>query len=187
MGNTSDLYRGGVMKYEGENCLIVDVEFRKPGKGGAFYKVKLKNLATGKQKEHTFNSGASVEMVRIERKPYQYLYFDGSNYIFMNVDTYEQIPVSDEMLGEQIKFMKENEQVQVSFEGDTPLSVEIPLHVNLRVESTEPGLKGDTATNATKPAKLETGAEVQVPLFIVENDLIRIDTQSGAYLERIKE
>lgn len=187
MGDTGDLYKGGYMRYEGDICYIVDVEFRKPGKGGAFYKVKLRNIDTGKQKEHTFNSGASLEMVRIEKRPYQYLYQDGEMYIFMNNDTYEQIPIHKDMVGDQSLYLKENDNAELAFEDDKVLSVEVAQHVNLEVVHTEPGIKGDTATNATKPAKLETGAEVQVPLFINEGDKIRVDTTTNSYIERVKD
>ena len=185
MGDTTDLYKGGYMRYDGSICQITDLEFRKPGKGGAFYKVKLRDIDTGKQKEHTYNSGASVEMVRIERRPYQFLYVEGENYVFMNNETYEQIPIHKDMLADQIKYMSENEICQLAFDGDTVLSVEIPQHVNLKVTQTEPGFKGDTASNTTKPATVETGAEVQVPLFVNEGDVIRIDTTTDSYIERV--
>lgn len=187
MGSTSDLRTGAVIKYEGENCLVLDSEFRKPGKGGAFFKVKMRNLKTGKLKEHTYNSGESIDFVRIEKHDYQYLYKEDNNYIFMNMENYEQIPVSAEMVGDQADFMKENQDVMLSFEGTVCLSVEVPQHVNLRVVQTEPGLRGDTATNVTKPAVLETGATINVPIFVNEEDLIRVDTQKRSYIERVKE
>jgi elongation factor P len=185
MGDTTDLYKGGYMRYDGNICQITDLEFRKPGKGGAFYKVKLRDIDSGKQKEHTYNSGASVEMVRIERRPYQFLFVEGENYVFMNNETYEQIPIHKDMLADQIKYMSENEICQLAFDGDTVLSVEIPQHVNLEVTQTEPGFKGDTASNTTKPATVATGAEIQVPLFVNEGDVIRIDTTTDSYIERV--
>jgi len=185
MANTSDLKNGAVIKYNGENCYLVDVEFRKPGKGGAFFQVKMRNLRTGKIAEHRYNSGEKIELVRIEKRPFQYLYQDGDNFIFMHTETYEQIPFPGDQIGEDFKFVKENENVQISFEGDMPLSVEVPLHVNLLITFTEPGLKGDTATNALKPATVETGAQVMVPLFINEGDMIRIDTAQGSYIQRV--
>lgn len=187
MGITSDLKVGAVIKYNGENVYIYDCEFRKPGKGGAFYKVKFRNIRSGKIGEHTYNSGESVEFVRIENHSYQYLYKDGSNFVLMNNENYDQITVPDEMVGSKQKFLKENSDVFVGFEGETPLYVQVPKHINLRVTYTEPGLKGDTATNASKPATLETGAEIRVPLFVNENDLIRVDTEQESYIERVKE
>lgn len=187
MANTSDLRSGAVIKYNGENCQITDVEFRKPGKGGAFFQVKMRNLRTGNSAEHKYNSGESIELVRIESRPFQYLYKDGNLLYFMDESNYEQIPVEEAAIGEEFRFVKENERVNLSFEGDQVLSVEVPPHVNLRVEYTEPGFKGDTATNVKKPATLETGAEVNVPIFINEGDMIRIDTKTGDYIERVKE
>lgn len=187
MADTTDLYKGGYMRYEGNICLITDVEFRKPGKGGAFYKVKLRDIDSGKQKEHTYNSGSSIEMVRIEKRPYQFLYIDGENYVFMNNETYEQIPLHKNMLGDQIKYLKENTICQLAFEGETVLSAEIPQHVNLLVTITEPGFKGDSTGNTLKPATLETGAEIQVPLFVNQDDIIRVDTTTDSYIERVKE
>jgi len=186
MGSTSDLKNGGVIKYNNENYVLTNVEFRKPGKGGAFFQVKMRNLLTGKVAEHKYRSGESVQTVRIEKRPYQYLYKDGSMFVFMNNENYDQIHVASEMVGEQYKYMKENDDASLLFEGDTVLAVEIPQHVNLIITETEPGVRGDTATNVTKPAKLETGASVNVPLFINEGDKIRIDTQTGSYIERVK-
>ena len=185
MGDTTDLYKGGYMRYDGNICLITDVEFRKPGKGGAFYKVKLRDIDSGKQKEHTYNSGSSIEMVRIERRPYQFLYIDGDDYVFMNNETYDQIPLNKSMLGDQTKYLKESAMCQLAFEGDKVLSVEIPQHVNLEVTFTEPGFKGDSTSNTLKPATLETGAEILVPLFVNQGDKIRVDTTSDSYIERV--
>lgn len=185
MGDTTDLYKGGYMRYDGNICLITDVEFRKPGKGGAFYKVKLRDIDSGKQKEHTYNSGSSIEMVRIERRPYQFLYIDGDDYVFMNNETYDQIPLNKSMLGDQTKYLKESAMCQLAFEGDKVLSVEIPQHVNLEVTFTEPGFKGDSTSNTLKPATLETGAEILVPLFVNQGDMIRVDTTSDSYIERV--
>jgi len=187
MGSTSDLRKGAIIKYNGENCFILDVEFRKPGKGGAFFQVKMRNIRTGSSNEHRYNSGESIDFVRVERKDYQFLYKDGNNLVFMNNETYDQVYVSDTMVGDEFRFIKENENVMLLFEGDIVLDVNVPQHVNLRVTYTEPGFKGDTATNVKKAATVETGAEVQVPIFINEGDLIRIDTGTAAYIERVKE
>lgn len=186
VADTTDLYKGGYMRYEGNICLITDVEFRKPGKGGAFYKVKMRDIDSGKQKEHTYNSGSSIEMVRIEKRPYQFLYIEGDNYVFMSNETYEQIPLDKKMLGDQIKYLKESEICQLAFEGDTVLSAEIPQHINLEVTMTEPGFKGDSTSNTLKPATLETGAEIQVPLFVNQGDMIKVDTSTDSYMERVK-
>ncbi len=187
MGKTQDLKNGAVIKFNGENCLVLENEHIKPGKGPAYIQVKLRNMNTGKLYENRFNSGASIEFVRIERLTFQYLYNDGQSLIFMNNENYEQIPIDPELITEGKDFLKENEEVQIAFEGDVPLSVEIPQHVNLVITQTEPGFKGDTATNVMKPAIVETGATVPVPLFINEGDKIRIDTRTGSYIERIKD
>lgn len=187
MAKTQDLRNGSIIKYNGENCIIVDNEHIKPGKGPAYIQVKMRNLRSGKHYDHRFNTGASIELVRVERHTYQYLYNDGTSLVFMNKETFDQIPVDKEMISGDIGFMKENEDVQIAFEGDIILSVELPQHVNIRIAQTDPGFKGDTATNVMKKATLETGAVVQVPLFINEGDMIRIYTKNGGYIERIKE
>jgi elongation factor P len=187
MGSANDLRRGAIVKYNGENCVVVDTQHIKPGKGGAFYQTKMRNIRTGKVAENRFRADESVEFVRVERHEYQFLYKDGENYIFMNNENFDQIPVHETMLGEEVRFLKENENVSLLFEGDIILDVEVPAHVNLRITQTEPGFRGDTATNVTKPATLETGAEVQVPIFINEGDLIRLNTSDGSYIERVKE
>lgn len=187
MGSTSDLRNGAVIKYKNENFYIENVEFRKPGKGGAFFQVKLRNLLKGNKTEHKFRSGESIDFVRIETHPYQYLYQDGDMYVFMHTETFEQISLPQEMVGDQTKWLRENDNVSIMFEGEQALAVEIQQHLNLEVSHTEPGLKGDTATNATKPATLETGVEVQVPLFINDGDKIRVDTATGTYIERVKD
>ncbi len=186
MGSTSDFRNGAIIKYKGDNCIIVDFQHVKPGKGGAFYQVKMRNMMTGKMLENRFRSGESVDLVRVERRTYQFLYRDGTNLIFMNNDTYEQIPVEAEKMGDQIQFLKESQDCTLSFEDEMVLAAELPPHINLRVEATEPGFKGDTATNVMKPATVETGAIIQVPLFINEGDLLRVDTSNGSYIERVK-
>ncbi|MCX8055544.1 MAG: elongation factor P [Ignavibacteria bacterium] len=187
MGTTSDLRPGAVIKFNGENCLVLESEHRTPGNLRAFYQVKMRNLRTGKLLENRFRSGESIDFVRVEKHDYQYLYREGDNLIFMNNETYEQVPVGADILGDAINFLKENQQVQIAFEDTIVLSVELPPTVNLRVTHTEPGLKGDTATNVLKPATVETGAQVSVPLFVNEGDLIKVDTRTGEYLERVKE
>ncbi|KUK76507.1 MAG: Elongation factor P, partial [Proteiniphilum acetatigenes] len=160
----------------------------KPGKGGAFVRTKLKNVTTGRILEKTFNSGVKVDEVRIERRPFQYLYRDDMGYNFMNTETYEQIPIPEEQI-EGVRFLKEGDvvEVQIHAETGTILTAEMPPHVVLEVTYTEPGIKGDTATNTLKPATVETGAEVRVPLFINIGEKVKIDTRDGSYVERVRE
>ena len=147
----------------------------------------MRNIKTGKIAEHRFRSGETLEFVRVERHPYQYLYDDGQMLHFMDQNTYEQIPVEREKIGDEFKFLKENGEVQIAFEGDEVLSVELPMHVNLLITHSEPGVRGDTATNVTKPATLESGAVINVPIFINEGDVVRVDTRTGDYIERVKD
>ena len=178
---------GAVIKYNGELCVVLESEHRTPGNLRAFYQVKMRVQRTGKLLENRFRSGESIEFIRVERRTYQYLYRDGNSLYFMNLADYEQIPVDSELVGDSVKFLKENEEVQLAMVDGTVIGVELPPHVNLLVTHTEPGLKGDTATNVMKPAVVETGASIQVPLFINENDVVRIDSRTGAYIERVKE
>lgn len=187
MGTTSDLRPGAVIKYNGENCLVLESEHRTPGNLRAFYQVKMRQLKSGKMLENRFRSGESIDFVRVERHDYQYLYKDGEHLVFMNMENYEQIHVDAAVIGNAVNFMKENQQVQISFEENIVLGVDLPPTVQLRVIHTEPGLKGDTATNVLKPSTVETGTNVSVPLFVNEGDLIKVDTRTGDYLERVKE
>jgi elongation factor P len=187
MGTTADLRLGAFIKFNNELCQILESEHRTPGNLRAFYQVKMRNLKSGKLLENRFRSGESIEFVRVEKHNYQYLYRDGSHLVFMDLDNYEQIHVDDFVVGEAIRFLKENQDVQIAFQDSTVLEVELPSTVALRITHTEPGLKGDTATNVLKPATVETGATVSVPLFINEGDLIKVDTNNGNYMERVKE
>ena len=187
MGTTSDLRPGAVIKFNGENCLVLESEHRTPGNLRAFYQVKMRQLKSGKTLENRFRSGESIDFVRVERHDYQYLYKDGEHLVFMNMENYEQIHVDAAVIGNAVNFMKENQQVQISFEENIVLGVDLPPTVQLRVIHTEPGLKGDTATNVLKPSTVETGTNVSVPLFVNEGDLIKVDTRTGDYLERVKE
>ncbi len=186
-GTTSDLRPGAVIKYNGELCIVLESEHRTPGNLRAFYQVKMRVQRTGKLLENRFRSGESIEFIRVERRPYQYLYRDGNSLFFMNMADYEQIPVDSELVGDSVKFLKENEEVQLAMVDGSVIGVDVPSHVNLLITHTEPGLKGDTATNVMKPAVVETGASIQVPLFINENDVVRVDSRTGAYIERVKE
>lgn len=187
MGTTADLRPGAFIRYNGELCQVLESTHRTPGNLRAFYQVKMRNIRNGKLSENRFRSGEEIEFVRVEKRDYQYLYRDGSMLYFMDQGTYEQIPVDEALIGDPIRFLKENQDVQLVFEGEIVLGVDLPPNVVLRITHTEPGVKGDTATNALKPAVVETGATVNVPLFINEDDVVSIDTQTGAYLSRVKE
>jgi len=188
MANTSDIRKGLCIKYNHDIFKIIEFLHVKPGKGPAFVRTKLKSVTTGKVIDNTFSAGHKIEDVRVETHKFQYLYNEGDTYHFMNTEDYSQIQLQKEVL-DTPDLMKEGEVVTVliNSEDSLPLSIDMPTHVVLEVISTEPGVKGNTATNATKPAKVETGATVNVPLFINEGDKIRIDTEKGNYQERIKE
>ncbi len=178
-------FRNGVtFDMDGNVLQIVEFQHVKPGKGAAFVRAKVKNVITGSVIERTFNPTEKFPTAYVERKDMQYLYNDGSLYYFMDVETYEQEPIDESKLGDNFKFVKENMEVKVlSYKGNV-FGVEPPFFVELQVTETDPGFKGDTATNASKPATLETGAEIRVPLFINVGDMIRIDTRTGEYMER---
>ena len=178
-------FRNGVtFDMDGYVLQIVEFQHVKPGKGAAFVRAKVKNVITGSVIERTFNPTEKFPTAYVERKDMQYLYNDGSLYYFMDVETYEQEPIDESKLGDNFKFVKENMEVKVlSYKGNV-FGVEPPFFVELEVTETDPGFKGDTATNANKPATLETGAEIRVPLFINVGDMIRIDTRTGEYMER---
>lgn len=187
MATTSDIRKGMCLELNGDTYIITYFQHVKPGKGNAFVRTKIKSLTTGKVIDNTFQAGHKVEEVRVERRTYQFLYPEGDDYHFMNMETFNQIMIPGEMIDNK-EFLKEGNSVTVLFhtEKEIPLTCELPQHLELKVESVVPGVKGDTATNTTTPARLETGAEVRVPLFIKEGDIIKIDTQTGDYLERVK-
>jgi elongation factor P len=186
MADTSDFRNGLIIKFKNDLYSIVEFQHVKPGKGGAFVRSTLKNLKTGRVLENTFRAGEKVETVRLERRKYQYLYSEGDLLVCMDNETFEQIHVAKELFSEGLKFLKESEEVEILFNGSEIISVEIPIFINLRVVETEPGFRGDTATGAMKPAKLETGAQINVPLFINEGDILKVDTRTGEYSERVK-
>lgn len=188
MATTADFRNGMCLDIDGQYFFIVEFLHVKPGKGPAFVRTKLRNVATGRILDKTWNSGVKVEEVRIERRPYQFLYKDDMGYNFMHTETFEQIAIPGEGI-EGVQFLKEGDTVEamVHAQSETVLTCELPPHVVLRVTYTEPGIKGDTATNALKPATVETGAEVRVPLFINEGELIEVDTRDGSYVSRVKE
>lgn len=188
MASTSDIRKGLCIKYNHDIYKIIEFLHVKPGKGPAFVRTKLKSVTTGKVVDNTFSAGHKIEDVRVETRSYQFLYNDGDTYHFMNTDDYTQIALQKDAL-DASDLLKESEVVTIIFnaEDNNPLSVEMPASVVLEITHTEPGVKGNTATNATKPATVETGATINVPLFINEGDKIKIDTEKAAYLERSKE
>lgn len=186
MADTSDFRNGLIIKFKNDLYSIVEFQHVKPGKGGAFVRTTLKNVRSGRVLENTFRAGEKVETIRVERKKYQYLYRDGDSLVCMDNETYEQINISIDYFGEGVNYLKESEDVEILFNGSDIVNVEIPIFINLKVVETEPGFRGDTATGALKPAKLETGVKINVPLFIGENDLLKVDTRTGEYVERVK-
>jgi elongation factor P len=186
MYSTAEFKKGLKIEIEGKPFLIVDFQHVKPGKGGAFVRTKLKNMVNGRVTDQTFRSGEKVGRPDMEEKEMQYLYREGDNFVFMDNETYDQIYLSREQVGDQSQFLQENINIKLLYFNQEPLGLELPNFVELTVTATDPGFKGDTATGGTKPATLETGAIIQVPLFIAEGDRIRVDTRTGAYMERAK-
>lgn len=186
MATTGDIGIGTVLRFNGELCLITEYQHRTPGNLRAFYQARMRNLKTGKQTETRFRSGEEVTVVRVEYKMMQFIYPEGEFIVVMDPVSFEQVHIPIAALGDGYKFLKEGMEVKVTFEEENPILAEAPTFVELEVTYTEPGLKGDTATNTLKPAKVETGAEVRVPLFINEGELIKIDTRTAEYVERIK-
>lgn len=187
MATTADFKNGLVIEFNNDLYAIVQFQHVKPGKGPAFVRTKLKSLKTGRVIDNTFSSGVKVNVARVERRPYQYLYRDDIGYIFMHLETYEQLHISEELI-ENHEFLKEGQNAEIVVHADTEtvLSVDLPPFVVMEVVYSEPGLKGDTATNTLKPAKIETGATVMVPLFVNIGDKIKIDTRDRSYVERVK-
>ncbi len=187
MASTADFRNGLCIEFNGDLYKIVEFQHVKPGKGAAFVRTKLKNLRTGKVIPNTFDAGEKIDLARIERRPYQFLYKDENGYNFMNTETFEQVSIEEELVdGHQ--FMKEGQGVEITFHAETesPLSCELPAFVELEIVYSEPGVRGDTATNTLKPATMETGAIVNVPLFVETGEKIRVDTRTGTYFERVK-
>jgi elongation factor P len=183
--SAGDFRKGVTIDIDGQIFTVVDFQHVKPGKGAAFVRTRLKNIVTGAVVERTFNPTEKVEEAIIERKDMQYLYNDGNLYYFMDTETYEQIPLNYSKVEEAMKFLKENMKATIKFYKGEAFSVEPPTFVELEVIETDPGFKGDTATGGSKPAKVETGAVIQVPLFVNIGDIIRIDTRTSEYLERV--
>ncbi len=185
MVSAGDFRNGLTIEYEGNVYQVIEFQHVKPGKGAAFVRTKLKNIKSGGVVEKTFRPTEKCPQAHIERKEMQYLYSDGDLYHFMDVETYDQIALSDEQVGDTLKFVKENEMVKILSHNNEVFAMEPPLFVELEITETEPGFKGDTSTGATKPATVETGALVYVPLFVEIGDVIKIDTRTGEYLSRV--
>ncbi len=187
MFESGDLRKGKKLEMDGEPYVVVQFEFVKPGKGQALYKCKLKNMVTGVQFDKTFRSGEKFNEADLEEVEMEYLYAEGNQYCFMNTSTYEQEYLTEEQVSESIDFLKENTVCSVLLFAGKPIGISLPNFINLRVEKTDPWVKGDTASGDSKPATLETGYVLNVPPFIEEGQLIKIDTRSGEYVERVKE
>jgi elongation factor P len=186
MATTQDVNVGTFIRYNGELCVIIEWQHRTPGNLRAFYQAKMRNIKNGKLAENRFRSGEEIEVVRVDMKPLQYLYKDGNALVCMDNETYEQLYIEESYFGDSVKFMKENMEVNAAFEGDTVIYAEAPKTVELEVTYTEPGMRGDTANKTLKPATLETGATVSIPLFINIGEKIKVDTRTGEYMERVK-
>lgn len=185
MATTNDLKNGMVLRIDNQLWSIVEFQHVKPGKGPAFVRTKMKHVLSGKVVERTLNAGVKVETANVDRRDMQYLYNDGTDYIFMDLDTYDQIPISPETMGNAQNFLLENQEVIVASNEGTVLFVELPASVTLEITYTEPGLQGDRSSAGTKPATVETGYEIQVPLFLNQGDKVKVDTRTGDYISRV--
>jgi len=187
MASTSEIKNGLCINFNNDIYSVVSFQHVKPGKGAAFVRTKIKSMTSGKVLDHTFSAGHKIEIVRVERRTYQYLYNDDMGYHFMNNETYEQVAIQKKMI-DRPEFLKEGLEVEILFHAaeETPLTLALPQYIELEIIHTEPGVKGNTATNATKPAKAETGAEIKVPIFVNEGDVVKINSQTGEYMERVK-
>ncbi len=186
MASTSDFRNGYTFSYNGNIYKIVEFLHVKPGKGNAFVRTKLKSVQSGKVIEKTFRAGERINEVRLDAKKMQYLYSDDSAFYFMDMDTFEQTPIPASLMDEVKNFIKESMEIKILFNGDEPIDIEIPPFVEAEIVETDPGVKGDTATGGTKPARLETGLVLNVPLFVQQGEKVKVDTRSGEYVERVK-
>ena len=184
MATTNDLKNGLVLNLDGQLWTVVDFQHVKPGKGGAFVRTKLKNVLSGKVVDKTFNAGVKVDTATVDRREMTYLYRDGSDFVFMDTQSYDQLHVPQSVVGDAEHFMLENQDAIVGLHEGTPLFVELPASVVLSIDYTEPGLQGDRSSGGTKPARLDTGFEIQVPLFITTGEKVKVDTRDGSYLGR---
>ncbi|MGN8245531.1 elongation factor P [Cellulomonas soli] len=187
MATTNDLKNGTVLRIDGQLWTVVEFQHVKPGKGGAFVRTKLKNVLSGKVVDKTFNAGLKVETANVDKRDMQYLYKDGTDFVFMDTDTYDQLNISEAVVGDVAHFLLENQNALVATNEGVPLYVELPPSVTLLVTYTEPGLQGDRSSAGTKPATLETGYEIQVPLFLEANTKVKVDTRDGSYLGRVND
>ncbi|WP_225754497.1 elongation factor P [Actinotalea sp. Marseille-Q4924] len=187
MATTNDLKNGTVLNLDGQLWAVVEFQHVKPGKGGAFVRTKLKNVLSGKTVDKTFNAGTKVETANVDKRDMQYLYKDGNDFVFMDTATYDQLHVGETVVGDAASYMLENQTAIVATHEGTPLYVELPASVVLEITYTEPGLQGDRSTGGTKPATLETGAEIQVPLFLEAGTKVKVDTRDGSYLGRVND
>ena len=185
--STADIKNGVVLNMDGQLWTVIDFQHVKPGKGGAFVRTKVKNVMSGKVVDRTFNAGAKIETEVVDRSDYQYLYADGENYVFMDLGNYDQITLSEAQVGDAPKFMLENQNVTIALHNGNPLYVELPASVVLEITYTEPGLQGDRSNAGTKPATVETGHEIQVPLFVDQGTKVKVDTRDGSYLGRVSD
>jgi elongation factor P len=185
MASTSDIRNGVVLNMDGQLWTVIDFQHVKPGKGGAFVRTKMKNVMSGKVVDRTFNAGAKIETETVDRSDFTYLYKDGEGFVFMNTADYDQITLSAAQVGDAPNFMLENQTVTIALHNGDPLYVELPASVILEVTYTEPGLQGDRSSAGTKPATVETGYEIQVPLFLEQGTKVKVDTRDGSYLGRI--
>ena len=186
MASTSDFKNGLIFEHKNNLWKIVEFQHVKPGKGPAFVRTKIKNIKTGQVLEETFRAGEKIKLVRIEARDFNYLYNDGSNYIFMDNETFEQSELNQSHVSDVLDFLIENTPTTIAFNGNEPVEVRIPQHMNMKIAQTDPGEKGNTAQGGTKPAILQTGVTIQVPLFIQEGETVKVDTRDKRYIERIK-
>jgi elongation factor P len=187
VATSNDLKNGIVLSIDGQLWTVIDFQHVKPGKGGAFVRSKLKNVLSGKVVDRTFNAGAKVETASVDRRDMQYLYRDGDDWVFMDNISFEQFPVPDAVVGESSRYLLENQNAQVAMYEGNPIIVELPASVEMMLTYTEPGLQGDRSSGGTKPATLETGAEIHVPLFIESDTKVKVDTRDGSYLGRVND
>ncbi|RZI96413.1 MAG: elongation factor P [Microbacterium sp.] len=185
MASTADIKNGVVIKIDGQLWSVVEFQHVKPGKGGAFVRTKLKNVVTGKTVDRTYNAGTKIEIENVDRRDFSYLYNDGDSFVFMDMTDYDQVNVPAATVGDAANFLLENQQVTIALNNGTPLYVDLPASVVLEITYTEPGLQGDRSSAGTKPATVETGYEIQVPLFLETGTKVKVDTRTGDYLGRV--
>ena len=187
MASTADIKNGVVLSIDGQLWSVVEFQHVKPGKGGAFVRTKLKNVLTGKVVDKTYNAGTKIDIENVDRRDFTYLYNDGDSFVFMDMSDYDQINVPAATVGDAANFLLENQQVTIALNNGTPLYVDLPASVVLEITYTEPGLQGDRSSAGTKPATLETGYEIQVPLFLEQGTKVKVDTRTGDYLGRVND